>query len=327
MGITPGMVGAAVGGGSALAGLLGLGAQQPNAPPPAFVPTNLPDAATEAFNATSNLGAFNTAAQTLPQFGQVTQNLVNNPGAASFQAGANATGAAGMAAGSNLLGSAQSLLPFAQQTLQTGFDPQNALYNQSFQQQTDQDRAAQAARGIATTPYGAGVENQADLLFNTNWENQQLGRQATAAQTAGSLLGSAGTGTTTGLNTMLQGAATPFQTANTIGTDQQTALSALGNQGQLATNTANTQIAALIQYLGLGNSASTVNNQNFANQITAQNDQFNQQQTLGKNLGASISGLGTPSFTPAQIGQIGNMNAGSVTNAQSNAFAQANGLV
>jgi hypothetical protein len=36
-----------------------------------------------------------------------------------------------------------------------------------------------------------------------------------------------------------------------------------------------------------------VANSQYANALTAQNQQFNQMQTLGKNLGSSISGLGT----------------------------------
>jgi hypothetical protein len=190
------------------------------------------------------------------------------------------------------LGTAQSFLPYATQTLLTGFDPQNALYNQQFQLQTDQDRAAQAARGIATTPYGAGIENKANSDFNIAWQNAQLGRQAQAGQTSSGLLGAAGTGTTTGLNTMIQGAQLPYSTYNTIGGNQQGALNAYGQYGTGATNTANTQISDLLQYLGLGNQSAAVNNQNYANQITAQNNQFNQMQTLGKNLGSSISGLG-----------------------------------
>ena len=232
--------------------------------------------------------------QTLPtSSAQLTQNIINNPYGQQYQQGAGVTGAAGVGGGANVFNTAQSFLPYAQQTLQTGFDPQNALYNQQFQLQTDQDRAAQAARGIATSPYGAGVENKANSDFNIAWQNAQLQRQSMAGQTASGLLGAAGTGTTTGLNTMLQGTQLPYSTYNSIQGAGLTALGAYGQQGALGTTTANTQIADLLQYLGLGNQSAAVNNQNYANQITAQNNQFNQQQTLGKNLGSSLTGLGT----------------------------------
>jgi hypothetical protein len=307
MGVSLGGIGALVGGGSALAGLLGFGAQTPQAPAQAFVPQSLPTADAGAISGTQNLSGLNTAAGTLGQFGNVTQGLVNNPGASQFTAGANAlspvAGGAGMqqiGAGSNLINGTQGNLAAAQSALNTAFDPQNALYAQQYQQNNDATNAGLAARGLATTPYGAGVQNTSDQQFNTNWLQSQLQRQATGAQTASTLQGATGaadtTGAglqTTGLNTALQGASLPFSTAQTIGTDQQQALSALGAQGTTATNNAQQQIADFLQYLGLGNQATGVNNSIFGNQITAQNNAFNQQQALGKSLGSSLSGLGT----------------------------------
>jgi hypothetical protein len=271
------------------------------------MPQNLPGADQGATGAINSLSSLNLAGAAAPQYSAITQNLVNNPYATQLQSGANAisplattAGAQQFGAGSNLIGAGQSYLPYAQQTLQTGFDPQSALYAQQFQQNTDQTRAAEAARGIAMTPYGAGVENNSNINFNNQWQNQQLGRQATAAGTANTLTGAAGSalntggaGQTAGLNTLYQGASLPYSTANTIGTNQQGALNAAGTFGGTATSTAQQQIADFLQYLGLGNQTSAVNNQNYANQITAQQNQFNQQQTLGKNLGSSISGLGT----------------------------------
>lgn len=293
MGISLGGIGALVSGGSALASLFGGGSSQPAAPPPAYMPQNLAGADQGAYSGISGLGQYNTAGQSTGQYGQITQNLVNNPYAQGYQQSANAIAPYATGAGANLLTAGQSMLPYAQQTLQTGFDPQNALYAQQFQQNTDQMRAAQAARGIATTPYGAGVENQGNINFNNQWQNQQLQRQATAAGTANALTSGAGTATTTGLNTLQQGAQLPYATANTIGGNQQTALNAYGQYGSTATSTAQQQIADFLQYLGLGNQASSVQNSQYASQLTGQNQQFNQQQTLGKNLGSSLSGLGT----------------------------------
>jgi hypothetical protein len=294
MGITLGGIGALVGGGSALAGLFGKGSNQaPPPPPPAYMPQNLSGADAGAYTGATNLSGLNSAAQTLPQYGQITQNLINNPYAPGAQAGSNLVGAAGIGAGLNLVGNAQSNLPYASQALQTGFDPQNALYAQQYQANNDAVNAGLAARGLATTPYGAGVQNTADQTFNTNWLQTALQRQATGANTASTLQGAAGTGTTTGLNAAGTGALLPYSTANTIGTNQQGALNSYGAYGTGATSTAQQQIADFLQYLGLGNQTAGVNNQNYANQITAQNNQFTQQQTLGKNLGSSISGLGT----------------------------------
>jgi hypothetical protein len=280
MGITLGGIGAAVGGGSALASLLGFGAQQPQAPSPAYMPQNLPGADAGAYGGIQGLNP--TIAGATGAAGQIA----NNPFASSYQSNAGAVGAAGMGAGANILGTAQSYLPYAQQTLQTAYDPQNALYAQQYQANNDAVNASLSSRGLGTTPYGAGVQSTSDQQFNTNWLQTQLQRQATGAQTAGSLLNSAGTGSTTGLNLATAGAALPYQTANTIG---QNSLSAYGTLAGIQ----NPQIADYLQYLGLGNQTAGVNNQNYANQITAQQNQFNQQQMLGQNLGKSISGLGT----------------------------------
>lgn len=311
MGITPALIGAAVSGGSALAGLFGGGNQQPQAPAYAYMPQNLAGADSGAYGATTNLSGLNSAAQTLPQYGQITQNLINNPYAAGAQSGSNAVGAAGVSSGLNLVNNAQGNLPYATQALQTGFDPQNALYAQQYQANNDAVNSGLAARGLATTPYGAGVQNTADQQFNTNWQNTQLQRQQTAASTASTLQGAAGTGTTAGLNAAGTGALLPYSTANTIGGNQQTALNNYGAYGSGATTTAQQQIADFLQYLGYGNQSASVNNQNYANQITAQNNAFTQQQTLGKNLGSALSGLGTS--TSGSSTPVSYQNYGGVT--------------
>jgi hypothetical protein len=299
-------VSAGLGIASSLGGLFG-GNDAPPAPPPAYQPQYSNQADISAFNNIGTLGQYNSYAASLPQAGQVTQNLVNNPYAGQYQQGANQAAGAGwnvggqqIGAGLGLMDAGQQTLPYAQSILQTGFDPQSALYNQQFQLQQDQQRAGQAARGISMTPYGAGLENKANSDFDIAWQNAQLGRQNTALQGAGYGLNSAGNAinlgqnvSTLGVNGLGQAAAMPYSTANTIGTNQLGALGQYGQLGSGATSTAQQQIADYLQYLGIGNQAAGVANQSYANQLTAQNQQFNQGQTLGKNLGSSLSGLGT----------------------------------
>lgn len=69
--------------------------------------------------------------------------------------------------------------------LNTAFDPQEALYNRTQQRLTDQIRAGQSARGIAMSDSGAMDEAGALGNFNIDWQNAQLGRQATGIQAAG----------------------------------------------------------------------------------------------------------------------------------------------
>ena len=51
---------------------------------------------------------------------------------------------------------------------------------------------------MATTPYGAGVVDQNNQLFDINWQNQQLARQGQGANNAATLIGAGSTGATSG---------------------------------------------------------------------------------------------------------------------------------
>lgn len=63
------------------------------------------------------------------------------------------------------------------QAWMTSMDPQQALHDRMQQQVVDASRSGQSARGIAMSPYGAGIENKAVSDFNMDWQNQQLSRQ------------------------------------------------------------------------------------------------------------------------------------------------------
>lgn len=141
------------------------GASLPANPSPAFQYPGMQGAAQGALG---GIGGINT-----------------NPGQSYDAAGATQGGAALGQAG-------QSMLPWVQQILQTGFDPQKQQYMQMFQQQQDQGNAALAQQGLAGTPYGAGIAQQGNQNFDINWQNQQLGRQNQALQGAGAGLGAAG---------------------------------------------------------------------------------------------------------------------------------------
>lgn len=166
--------------------------------------------------------------------------------------------------GQQIQQSVQGLPGFAGQALQNGFDPQNQLYGKLFQQQQDQTRANSAASGVAMTPYGTGLNNQADQNFNMGWQNNQLSRQAQGAQTAEGLLGRYGAGMQSGAEMGMQG-------------------------GQFAQNTQQTQIQDYLNYLQGGTSASNA----AVGAYQAQNSQSN---SMFGGLG-SLIGLGA-SFIP-----------------------------
>ena len=172
------------------------------------------------------------------------------------------------AAGNYLSSSTQGLnLPgAAQQTLNTAYDPQNALYAQQYQQNQDQANVVNAQNGVSGTPYGAGVVNQADTNFNIDWQNAQLQRQATGAQTAATDIGTNIAGVTAGQG-LSQGAGLyslgldqqqisdflSYLSGGTQASNAQTANYQAGTQAQQVQNTANSGLfGGLGSLLGLG---------------------------------------------------------------------------
>lgn len=213
------------------------------------------------------------------QYAPVTSALGANPYASGAQAGAGQAGAAGVQQGQSLIDQSNGLysqingaMPYGQQLLNTAFDPQNALYAQEFQKNTEQERAGESARGIAMSPYGAGLENQSDQNFNLGWGNNQLQRQATGLGAWTNFIGGQ-TGAATqagqlgqqGVSSIQQGSALPYNTYSDI---QQGKLGALNAQAS-ALGLPQTAIADMLGYLNAGNSAN-------ANALTAQQMNNNQ---------------------------------------------------
>ena len=182
---------------------------------------------------------------------QSIQSLNTNPNAAYNSAGA-------LGAGSALTGSVPQLTGYAGQALTNAFDPQQALFNQQFAQQQNQQNAVNAQNGVAGTPYGAGLSNQANQNFDIAWQAQQLANQNQGANTAASLLGAGGN-------------------AATQGTALGQSVATLNNQ-QIQQ-----QIADFLNYLSGGTSASGVGNQAYAAEANAalQNQQLMNDTSLG----------------------------------------------
>lgn len=184
-----------------------------------------------------------------PVFGTIQNALQNNPFLGQAMAGAagantigsnaaNAASLSGLQLGGTPLATANMGNNFAQpigneeqaanSILQQGFDPQNALYNQTLQKLTDQTNAQLANSGVAATPYGQGVLGDTLGNFNIDWQNNQLNRMSTAGSAA------------TGLNAGAAGL------ANT----------AAGLYGQAGTQASN--------LLGLGSGATSLEQSSFA---------------------------------------------------------------
>lgn len=209
------------------------GPSLPNDPQPAFQYPGQGQAAQGALQGAQQLP--NLAGQNYGQFKNVAKDVTSGAyGAPQIQG-----------AGQTAIAAGNSLVPYATQTLQMGFDPQQQLYNQLFQQNTDQTRATEGAQGVSGTPYGAGVESNSNQNFNLNWQNAQLGRQQTAAGTAEGLLGQQGQSAQTGAN-LLSG----------IPANALSALSQLNTAGGQAAAVPQMKIQDLLAYLSGGTGAS-----------------------------------------------------------------------
>jgi hypothetical protein len=341
MGITPSMIAGAAGIGGALSGLFG-GSSASSVPLPAQLP-NVTQSANAAYSGIGNLSQYGTAANsTLGNAASTYQNLYNNPYATQAQTTAGTGSQMGMTgatnaynAGGALTTAGLGLLPGAQAIMQQGFDPQQALYNQTLGQTTNAINANNVAAGLGSSPYGASVAGSGIGNFNVNWQNQQLGREATAASAASGLIGQAGT--TAQLGTGMQvnagnqyatAGAQPYLTAQGIGTNQNAATQAYLSNVSGAQGVSQQQIQDYLNYL------QTAGGQNLSQSqlaLAQQQQQFSQNQSYGQALGAGLYGLaGGSSGTGFGLNSLNtsayaNPGAGSVSNSEAAQAALATG--
>lgn len=154
-------------------------------------------------------------------------------------------------------------------------DPQNALRDRTQQRVVEGARGADSARGIAMGGVSSGNEGQAVSNFNLDWNDRQLGREATGMHGLTSAYDSAGrydsmgNADLAGASSMFQGSmALPFNFANLFS-------GAMNNGIYQPAGGIQSQIGS---YLGLGQSGA--------------NSAFGQQQTNLNNLTTGISQFG-----------------------------------
>lgn len=280
---------------SGIGSLFGKSKSQSVPLPPAYNVPNMTPAANSAYGIAGQINNMS------PQAFQTGQAMFNNPYATDFQAGAGMAAPMGInaamgqyAGGMNMAGQGMDLMQYIPQIMNTAFDPQHGLYDRTFQQSIEQQRAGQAARGILTSPYGAGLENDAIRNFNLDWQDRSLGRMATGSTAAGGLLNDAGRniigGTTLASQApqnFLTAAGMPYTTYQGIGTDK---LNALLNSSAVPQQA----FEDFMSYITGGNSSNSVANQRAGLALQQAGSTFSENQTLGKGLGAAFSGLSNP---------------------------------
>lgn len=295
MGITPAIIGAVGSVAGAASNLFG-GSGGGSVPSTPQLPGQTADANyyNQLVQSMSNAGA--NQAAIYPQYQQLVGQLTNSPYAGLAQQGA--VGAANITpsiaslqyqgAGqiANEVGLLQNQIG---QTLSQANDPEQNLYNQLRQGTLDQANAINAQSGLANTPYGASVANNALNNFNVDWQNNLLSRMTQANQSVQGLNQAAGldlstaSGLGTGaMSTLTSGYGQPYSTATGI------ANTGLSGLGQLTSGAYNTQglnqqtIQDLASYLGLTNAFNQT-------ALSGQQQAFNQNQILGSNLATSLS--------------------------------------
>ena len=233
--------------------------------------------------ANSAMSGIGQVGQFQPQAQQTAQNLYNNPFAGQGLGGAQAASGLGQNAAYAGFNTGASMVPYAQQIFQSGMDPQQQLYQRTLQQVQDQSNVNNSMAGVGTTPYGAGLTNQATRDFNIDWQNQQLQREALAGQAGGQLAGQGVNMMNQAPGQLVQSAMLPYATYSDIGQGQN---QAIGQYQGLA----NLPVQDLFQYLGVGNQAGQVANQNFSNQLSQANQAWNQQGQFAQGVGSLLGG-------------------------------------
>jgi hypothetical protein len=209
-----------------------------------------------AQNAAYNIGANPYAQEGIGAAESLAQNFA--PQLSSFGGGL-------LNAGQGLLNAGQQELGMAPQLFAAGADPQQALYDSSFNRITQAANAANASSGVAG-PYAASTITDAQGNFENQWQNQQLQRMLQGAQGAGQALGAGGNAISQGTNII--GQAGPLEQAalalkmapgQAYQGQQSAALNALPgavNIGEGAFNESNSVLSNLANYLNLGRGAS-----------------------------------------------------------------------
>jgi hypothetical protein len=235
------------------------------------------------------------------QYGQLA-NVSNQYGVQMSQQAANDFGAQ------------QTLQNAGQSVYNLGMDPQQALYNRTQQQITDQSAAANSMYGLGSSAQGAQLQNQANENFNIDWQNQQLARATQGLQGldaaynqagAQGTLGSAATQQSAGYFGQVPGytqqaGSVPMQAQQQVAgqgfTNAQNYSTALG----AAMAPYNQQQNQNIPYMNYGSGAGS---NAFQNTLAGQAQQNQLQQQAGNALGQGLSNV--------NWSQLGNLFGGS----------------
>ena len=178
------------------------------------------------YNTTPNPITMGLMGQVQGQAGLLNQAGAGAVGAAQKNQG-QIQGLAGQLAG---LGSQVSKefagnTAWANQELETAFDPNSSAYNYYKNQQQNQTAAQAGQAGYGNTPYAGEVQGASNAAFDNAWQTAQVGREAQGAAGAAGLQGQE-------LNAQLGGGALINEAGQLDQGAMNSLLSAYGLQGQ-----------------------------------------------------------------------------------------------
>lgn len=250
----------------------------------------MPDAPANPYTGMSQAGAgamsgMNQIAQG-PNYAANTYNQYGGGLAGSLQA-TNYNPQANVSAGNFMMGQGQGMYGAGNQLMNMGLDPQQAYYQQAFQQNQEQGRAGLEARGLNSSPVGQGIENQSNQYFNNLWQNQQAARAAQLSGAAGNIYGQGGSTITAGGGLA---AGTVGQQYGQLGQQQQFGLASYAQNQQGVQN-----------YLSYLNQGGQYQADMYKAQMAAQAQQQAQDSAMAGGIGSAV-GMGLGAMVGGPIG-------------------------
>lgn len=239
----------------------------------------------------NNQAAYNTAQQ---GYNSAYTNVVNNPYTAQAQKGVDAASATAWNQGGTDLTNASTLNSYAPAIAQAGFDPLSANYNYGLRQAQDGQRVASAQAGVAGSPFAAGMVGDAGQSFNRAYTADTQNRQQQAIAALATLFGQSADLGKTGAAQQTAAAAAPQAFYDQTQQQNIDALNSLVAGLGSASAPLSTDVSNYGKYLGLGQSATQINDQ-----ATAQNNASSGAVwsaiggLAGAGLGAAVPGGGS----------------------------------
>lgn len=191
-----------------------------------------------------------------PKYEGLVDRAYNNPGDAGAMAGANDVSQKGNQAGNDMLSRGYQMAGLAPGAIQSGWDPQSANMNWGLGQ-TEGAAGVNAARsGLAGSPFGAGMANDAVGEFMRQWMAGAQGRQGEGVRQLGAINSGANDSMGQGLSTITNSALLPQAAFNDVTHERTNSMDAMIRALTGITSSSQANASGMDNYLNTGTNAS-----------------------------------------------------------------------